>query len=204
MRSLAAIEVLSTRHLMTSTFALLTLTSGLMLFVVTEGVVSLEKLASIVDVVFKVAAGIIGTAWVLNRHFMSRVDGLQIRIDADVNSVPAGQFKETPDLGLLIARLDVVNTGKTLLAHMEQFLVLTEVYPSEEGVKERTLLRWPAQGTHPVGPIEPGSWSATNFAHPISSSTAAVCLYTELHVAGKPAWTWHKTFKLEHFLKSSM
>lgn len=201
MRGLGIIEVLSTRHLVASTVALLLFVAGLICLVLVRGVVSLENLTSIVDLTLKVVAGIIGAAWALNRYFTTRVDALQIRVDADVDAVPAGNFKEAPGLGLLIARLDVVNTGKTLLKRMDQFLILTELCPSEEGVKERILLRWPVQGTHPVGPIEPGSWSATNFAQPISSTTVAIRLYTELHIEGRPAWTWHKTFKLEQASK---
>ena len=142
----------------------------------------------------------IATGWKLSSPAAQAVtNGSPARVSAWHRSrVLGGLFKETPSLGLLIARLDVVNTGKTLLSQMDQFLLLTEVSPAEHGVKERTLLRWPAQGTHPVGPIEPGSWSAINFAHPISSSTVAIRLYTELQVEGKAAWTWHKTFKLDH------
>jgi hypothetical protein len=116
MRGLGVIEALSTRHLVGSTVALLALATGLMALTVAKGVLSLEDLASVVDIAFKAAAGIVGTAWALNRHFTSRADGLQIRVDANVDSVPAGLFKETPDLGLLVARLDVVNTGRTLLS----------------------------------------------------------------------------------------
>lgn len=157
---------------------------------------TIEQIGGIVDISLKVIASIVGGAWALNRYFMARTDELQLRIDADVQAIPAGSFKETPDLSLLIARLDIVNTGKTLMPTFEHRLLINGVFPARDGVKEVALYRWPEMGLHLGGPIEPGSWSAINISHSIPGSTLAVRVYVEIYLMSVLRWTWHKTLRL--------
>jgi hypothetical protein len=158
---------------------------------------SLDKVAKAVDVILKSCAAIVGGAWALNRYFTSRTDELQLRVESDVQAISAGSFKESPDLGMLMGRLDIVNTSRSLIPVFEQRLVVDEVYPTPDGIEEVSLYAWPQSGLHPGGPIEPGSWSAINFSHSIPASTLAVRIYLEIYIEGALRWTWHKTFKVQ-------
>jgi hypothetical protein len=163
----------------------------------TKHLTTLDQLTKISDVFLKATASVVAAAWALNRYFTARVDELKLSINSDVSVVPAGGFGDTPELGLLIVRLEVVNTGNSLVPDFDQFLVADEIYPTRDGVGERTLWRWPETGLHSGGLIEPGSWSAINTVHCISASTRVVRLYLEIHMDEAPKWSWHKTFKIE-------
>lgn len=189
------LERLVTRHLVGASLALAASILGLAYLAAVTNAVTLDQLAKGADLAIKCVAAVVGSAWALNRYFTGRVDEFQIRVDASVDVVAAGAFTESPDLGLLITRLDIVNTGKVLLPEFGQVVVVDEVFPSQEGVKSMPIFRWPISGLHPGPPIEPGSWSAINFACPIKASTAAVRIYLEVYVAAELRWTWHKTFK---------
>ena len=195
--SLRVLERLTTRHLVLSTSIFIAVVLTCVVSVLVLAPSGLDKMGKVVDVVLKSTAAIIGGAWALNRYFTTRTDELQLRVDSDVQAISAGSFKETADLGMLIARLDIVNTGKALLPEFEQRIIVNDVRPTTEGIKSDTLYTWPEKGLHPGGPIEPGSWSAINFAHTIPASTLAVQVYLEIYMNDSLNWTWHKTFRLE-------
>jgi hypothetical protein len=59
------------------------------------------------------------------------------------------------------------------------------------------LFRWPAEGLHPGGPIEPGSWVAINSEQAIPKDVHAVRIYLEVHFRDGMRWNWHRSFALK-------
>lgn len=166
----------------------------------------LEALSRFVDAVTKCLAVLIGTVWALNRYFTSRTDVVQLRVDAGIDTIRSNAFSNSQPVtsGLLAFRLDIVNTGKSLIAPFHQLLEVHAVQPSETGgIEYVEIARWPAEGLHPGGPIEPGSWSALNSEIPIRDDVKAVRLYLELHLEEDRRWTWHKTFGIPDSITES-
>jgi len=162
-----------------------------------SGVTNLNDLATFADAVVKTVAVIVGALWVLNRHYTNRVDVPQLRVDAEVSAIPPPKFSnQVANHSLLIYRLDIVNTGKTLIPPMEQYLEVHGVIPSSDGVEYVPLSRWPLTGTHPPGQIEPNSWNAINDAIAIPSNIQAVRFFIDLQLNGKGFYSWHKTFDI--------
>jgi hypothetical protein len=167
------------------------------LWLIKSGFTTLTNLATFTDAVVKTIAVIVGALWVLNRHYTSRVDVPQLRVDADVSAIPSHKFQnQAANHSLLIFRLDVVNTGKILIPPSQQYLEIHGVVPTEDGVQHILLSRWPSEGTHPSGQIEPGSWNAINNAISIPSSVQAVRFYISIQWSKSGLWTWHKTFDI--------
>jgi hypothetical protein len=116
-----------------------------------SGLITLNDLATFADAVVKTGAVIVGALWVLNRHYTSRIDVPQLRVDAEVSVIPPTKFSnEAANHSLLIYRLDVINTGKTLIPPLEEYLTVHGVTPSSNGVEYLELSRWPPTGTHPT------------------------------------------------------
>lgn len=165
--------------------------------VLAANLVSVEFLATFVDAVFKTIATLVAAAWALNRYYLNRTDEPQLRVDADVSAISAQRFSQTSGgAALLIYRLDVVNTGNTLIKPFQQVLEVHAVFPNRMDVEYRPIWRWPAEGTHSGGPIEPTAWSAVSDAISISADVQAVRLYLELELADGGSWTWHKIFNI--------
>lgn len=152
-----------------------------------------EEAAAAIQAVVAALAVVIGACWALNRHFVWRADATQLRVDATVDCVPAGEFAST-DRGLLLVRLDMVNTGKVLIRELRHTLEVQTVRPGASASIQEPLLRVPLDG-EAVARIEPGSWAALNFTHPIGPQVRAVWLFLEMRIEER-RWTWHRTFRL--------
>ncbi len=158
---------------------------------------SIEKMSKILDVTIKSAALIVGSLWAANRYFVLRTDVPQIRVDADVRAIrnfPTQGSDDKP--GLLIFRLDVINTGKTLIQPFDHRVQIDSVSPDGGGVGHETRYKWPEEGFHPGGPIEPGSWSAINDEFACPESVKAVRIFVEIRPANGNSWTWHRTYEV--------
>ena len=176
-------------------------TTGVLAALVTAGLVLMflfipepDKAAAAVEALVTALAVLIGACWALNRYFMTRVDEMQLRVDTIVDCVPAAAFT-SPSTGLLLVRADLVNTGKVLIEDLYHTLQVQSVRPQGSVAAQEHLVSIPAEGFSGPVKIEPGSWAAINFAHPIGPEVRAVWILLEMKV-GKRRWTWHRTFKL--------
>jgi hypothetical protein len=183
-----ALERAFTRHFLPVTLGSLALACGAFVTSIALGA-PLEPAAKIVDATFKIAAVIVGTGWALNRYFTARTDVLQLRVDPIVELMPASETDR-----LLVCRLDIVNTGKSLTPCFSEVLELQAVDIVEGEVTYEAFYRWPARQAHPAGPIEPGSWSALSLAVILPSETRVVQAYLELRFETGDVWTWHRHF----------
>jgi hypothetical protein len=191
------IERLATRHLISTILVSILLALGIISVVLLFAPTSLDTFGKATDIVFKVVAIVAGTIWTLNRYYVGRADAPQVRIDADVHVIPSEKFQQNPSqLALLIFRLDVVNTGKVLIPEYNQVIEIVAVRPSERRLQYEVLHKWPAEGHHRGGSIEPGSWSAVNDEVPIPGHVRAIRIYIELKLPGGITSTWHKTFDI--------
>lgn len=182
------LERLFTQHFLAVTAGCLAIAFGAFVFSVVRGY-SLEIIATLVDTSFKIAAVIVGTAWALNRYFTARTDVLQLRVDPMVETV------SSPDGNrLLLCRVDIVNTGKSLTPSLKESLDLHAVLIINDEVTYRPFYRWPADNSHPVAPIEPGSWSAISIAVPLPPDVCVVQVYIHLQFETGEIWTWHRHF----------
>lgn len=177
------LEQLTTKYVIATTFLLSALNVAGYFALIRFGVTDVDELSKYVDVIFKTIAILVGAIWSLNRHFVQRTDALQIRVEDDVNLVVTNE--DSGSIGshpLLIYRIDVHNTGKTLIPNYQQYFQVESVVPSSEGIEYQILYRWPQAGWHSGGPIEPSSWSAINNVIMIPLNTVAVRFYLELEI----------------------
>lgn len=189
------LEAATTKYLVLAVLFVIIVTVGSFVLVLIYGLTDVDTLATFVDAVFKTVALFVGAIWALNRYFTERTDVTQLRVDSDVSIIRDKEFEgDDCNLALLIYRLDVVNTGTSLIPDYNQYLEIDAVHPSAEGIQYKHLSRWPPIGLHPGGPIEPDSWSAINDAISIPADVKAVRLYLELQLSENNTWTWHKTF----------
>ncbi len=191
------LEDLVTKHLIATVVLVVILTVGMFGAILSLKLTQVNTLASFVDATFKTIAIIAGAIWTLNRYYIGRIDVNQLKVDAEVSVIPADSFVgNSANLSLLVYRIDVVNTGKSLIPDFSEFLEIDSVTPELGAVREELLYRWPTEGMHPGGSIEPGSWSAINQAVPIPAEVRVVRFYLEFHMSDKTFWTWHKTFDI--------
>jgi len=182
-------ERLLTRRFLLTVSLLLLIAWGAYAAVLLNGA-SVDSVAKGVDSIFKIAAVVAGTAWTLNRYFTARTDELQLRVDATVDFVLDG----TGSPGMLVCRLDVVNTGKALTPPFRELVEIESAAVDNHDVVYEHMMRWPEKDLHPAPPIEPGSWSAVSFATPLRRSRRTVRVYLELRFEGGKVWTWHRHF----------
>ena len=192
------LEELTTTYLMTFILIVVLLPVGIYAAILALKLTSAISLASFVDSVFKTVAILVGAAWTLNRYFVSRTDELQIKVEADVKIIPSSKFSNVQGKSLLLYRIDIINTGKVLITEGQKFIVINSVTPTKDGVKHEQLHRWPSEGFHRAGRIEPGSWSAANNAISVPQEVKAVHVYLEFVSPDKSKWTWHKTFDVSN------
>jgi hypothetical protein len=190
------LETISTKYLVITIALVIILIPVSFIVVLRLGISNIDTLATFVDAVFKTIALLIGAIWALNRFFSTRTDATQIRVDDEVSCIPASRFSasQTTQRALLVYRLDIVNTGKTLIEPFQQYVEVQAVVPSQESIDYMTIWRWPVDGMHPGGPIEPGSWSAINDTVGIPPSVQAVRVYLGIQLNQNHFWSWHKTF----------
>ena len=204
MKQLRTLEVLTTKYFVVLVLLIIAITIVSFYIFLARQITDVETLATFVDAVFKTVAILVGALWALNRYFISRVDIPQLRVETDVSLIPTSEFKgNETEYGLLVYRLDITNTGNTLIAPYHQYLIVHALSPSSEGVKYEQLYRWPDEGVHPGGPIEPKSWAAINDEVSVLSTVRAVHMYLELQLEGSNTWTWHKTFNISNVKASS-
>lgn len=192
-RWLRFVEAASTKWLGLSVALTLVVVVGLYAAVVSLGFTTVDKLAKFTDAVIKAFAALIGTLWATNRYFIERTDAPQFRVDCDVSLIRWGVDSEP---ALLIFRLDLVNTGKTQIAQFNHFIEIDVARPTNNDVELNQLYRWPADGWHEGGPIEPGSWSAVNDEVRCLASVRAVRMLLVVALEQGAQWTWHKTFNV--------
>ncbi|MFN7961279.1 MAG: hypothetical protein U0002_08405 [Thermoanaerobaculia bacterium] len=186
-----ALEMASTKYLSVTAICLVGVAVGVYCAIVYSGLTSVDQLGKFTDAVFKIVALLVGALWALNRYFTERRDAPQIRIDAEVSLIPGWGAEEQ---GLLIFRLDLVNTGKIQIGPFQHFLCIDVPRPTAEGVELTPLYRWPMEGWHFGGPIEPGSWAALNGEVGCARSIRAVRFFVDVKLDADTGWTWHKTF----------
>ena len=160
-------------------------------------IVEIQMLNALIDSLLKATALIGGAVWALNRYFTGRTDIPQLRVDPLVSVIPSRRFTGNPSgRSLLIYRLDIVNTGKTLIEQFEQSVEIHAVVLERGGITYRPISRWPTEDTHPGRPIEPGSWAAISNVLPVSQDIQAVRIYLELRLNNGTKWDWHRVFDL--------
>ncbi len=193
------LEILSTKlFLLTAVFVLVAVPS-VFAYLLKSGLADLNTLTNFVDATFKAVALIVGAIWALNRYYTTRTDVSQLRVDSDITCIPAARFGNmAANYSLLIYRLDIVNTGKTLIGRFGEYVEIQAVNPTSSTVDYVLVGRWPSDGLHPGGPIEPGSWSAINDTISIPAKLQAVRIFVGLDLGDDGAWTWHKTFDISH------
>jgi len=198
MKQIHLLEAISTKYFVITIALVIISVPVLFILVLHFSITNIEILATFVDAVFKTIALLIGSIWTLNRFYTTRTDATQIRVDDEVFCIPSSRFSasQSTQRTLLIYRLDIVNTGKTLIEPFQQYVEVQAVIPSDESIEYVTIWRWPLDGTHPSGPIEPGSWSAINDTVGISPSIQAVRLYLGIQLNKNHYWSWHKTFDI--------
>jgi hypothetical protein len=189
------IEALATKYLVVTITLVIVLVPISFALVIRLGIANIDTLANFVDAVFKTIAILVGAVWALNRLYVARTDATQIRVDDDISYFPASRFSAS-QRALFIYRLDIVNTGKTLIEPFQQYVEVQAVVPSNESIEYMTIWRWPSEGMHPGGPIEPGSWSAINDTVAVSSNVQAIRLYLGVQLSENHFWSWHKTFDI--------
>jgi len=199
MKGSRILEKATTKWLAPSAFLAVCGAIGAFAGLILLDVVEAEDLQAFADIALKVAALLVGGLWALNRYFVQRTDAIQIRVDPSVNylRLPTQDSEERTSPGLLIYRLEVVNTGKSFIPAYKQFVQLSAVRLHEHGLSLEPLHRWPEIGFHEGGPIEPGSWSAIDDAISVSQDLVAMQLYLEVHLSGGQVWTWHRTWALQ-------
>lgn len=195
MKQYGLIEKLVTKYLLLSILGTLVLVIGLSLAVLLLGYTDLPTLSTFVDMAFKTVAVLVGAIWALNRYFVGRLDLPQLRVDADIQVVPTKSGTNDPlDVTLLIFRLDVVNTGKTLITGYNQYVEVTAVTPSARGIQHKLLYNHSSPNVRLH--IEPGSWAAVNDELVIPGNVKVVRLYHSVQLSEDEASTWHKTFAI--------
>jgi len=191
------LEAITTKYLVLTVVIIIFIIIGGFSAVLYFHVTDVDKLSKFVDALFKAIAILVGAIWTLNRFYIKRTDANQFKVDSEVSVIRDKQFiGKNSELALFIYRLDVINTGSSLIPLYNQFLEIESVTPSEGGVQYQPLYRWPSIGLHPGGNIEPNSWSAINDSISIPSNVKAIRLYLEIHLSETDIWTWHKTFDL--------
>jgi hypothetical protein len=185
------LEKFATRHFVRWSVTLVLL-SWTVLVAATAFLTTVDIATKFVDAFFKIAAVIVGAMWVLNRYFTMRSDVLQLRVDPLVEFVrPAPGDAE----GIIVlCRLDIVNTSKTLTSEFAQVLTIEALTVIQDVVSYQSLGRWPPDGSHPRAPIEPGSWSAISVALPVPAELSAVRVHLDLTFNSGARYTWHRHF----------
>ncbi len=154
--------------------------------------ITLDALSKATDSLLKAIAIIVGALWSLNRYYTTRTDYPQLRVDLTHDLVPSASLGDEAVFGLLSYRLDIVNTGKTLLPVTGFRVELSNVLIHNKRVAYELLHRWPDAGFHPGSPIEPGSWGAISDAVPCPQDVRAIKVFLDIELDKRGSWTWHR------------
>ena len=198
-RRFKVLEALSTRYLGVTAALVVVATVAVFAAVLRTGFTTIDVLAKFSDALFKIVALLLGTLWTLNRYFVGRVDATQFRVDCNLTKIPSES-----ELGsaLLIFRLDLINTGKAQIGEFMHYVEIDQVRAGSAGIEYSSLYRWPVEGKHVGGPIEPGSWSAINGEVACSSTVRAVRVFIAVDLQQDGEWTWHRTFDVSESKKT--
>ena len=188
------LEALTTRHLVLTVVLILFAVVGTFAAILSFQLAPLDSLTKFVDAVFKATAVLLGLIWTLNRYYVGRTDEIRFRIDPDIQVVPFDKTDGKAEQSLLVFRLDTVNTGTVLIPKYQESVEIESVVPTNDGLQYELLYRWPSEGKHEAGPIEPGAWDAINDAAAIPADVKAVRVFVEAEISPGNGWTWHKTF----------
>ena len=151
---------------------------------------NLDSLTKVIDAGFKAAVVIASAIWALNRYYVLRTDAPQLAVESEVRLVDFSEQRGA----LLLLWLDLRNTGRTLFEDYEHFVEVHALHIKEGSVTEAPLYRWPESGTHPGGPIEPGSWAAINDQFYCPDSVRVVRIFLGVRSEAGYQWTWHRSF----------
>ncbi len=199
MKRLRSLEILSTRLIILSIITIIVAVPSFFAVIIRSGFTDVNTLATFVDATFKTIALLVGSIWTLNRFFVTRLDALHLRVDADVSCIPSLHFQDiSSSQSLLVYRLDIVNTGNTLIKPFQHFIQIDAITPVDGKVEHMTIYRWPETDMHLGGPIEPNSWSAVSDAIAIPASTQAIRIFVYIDLANENDWSWHKVFDISH------
>lgn len=194
---LAPLDRLLTRRFLPTVVILIAIPIMAFTLVVVLTSVSLIDANRYVDSAAKILATLAAAAWALNRYFTNRVDAPQLRVDPKIDVVPAGAFKPTSLDGLLLCRLDIVNTGRVRFKDYDFEVEIASIELESHGAVRYSLVNEPQKLEG--DPIEPGSWAALSDAMALEQQVKAVRVYLEITLKTNPRqkyWTWHQTFKL--------
>jgi hypothetical protein len=201
MPQLSKLERVLTRHL-AGTIGVVTVgTVAAYGAVLVSDVAMVDPLAKMIDSVVKTLAVLIGSAWALNRYFVSRADDVQIQIAADVAKVSAAALGSDSDYDLLTFRFDIINSGKTLVQVKGVALTVQRVWLSVETpvrAQTGTLFRWPEQGFHPGTLVEPGSWMAISDSRPVVSTAGVLRVVLDVVLENDTKVCWHRMVDVTH------
>lgn len=195
--AMAPLDTLLTRRFLPTVAILIAVPIAAFTLVVALTSMSLIDANRYVDSAAKIVATLAAAAWALNRYFTNRVDAPQLRVDPKIDFVPPGAFEPNSSDGLLLCRLDIVNTGKV---RFKDYLVEVEIASVElrsDGAVIYSLINEPQ--TLEGDNIEPGSWAAHSYAMALEQEIKAVRVYVEITLKVRPSqkyWTWHQAFKL--------
>jgi hypothetical protein len=193
-KDLARFDALLSRHFVLTVGVLVGVLLVFYAAVLMVAGVSVDTAGKLIDSVFKIVAVLVGAAWALNRYYVGRTDALQMRVDPHIDVIEAGSFAPNSASGLLLYRLDVVNTGRRQLAayRLSVEVASVELGPSNDpAYYELAAFPW-----HEGAPIEPGSWAAVSNAVAVTSEVKAVRILVIIETVGGEGWTWHQMFNV--------
>jgi len=199
MKNVRFLETITTKYFLLLIIILSFSIIAAYVVILIKGMIDIDTLSKSVDSIFKTIAVLVGAICAINRYYTSRTDESKFRVDADVSLIQESEFdNNNSELGLLVYRLDIVNTGFTLIPIFDHFLIIDAIYPStNDNYSTRRIHRWPEEPlTHEGGPIEPKSWVAINDAISVQADVRVVRLYLELIFKDNEMWNWHKTINL--------
>jgi hypothetical protein len=197
-RGFRLLKLATTEYLVVTVALSLILVVAGLIAVLGFGIVDRDVLSTFLDLLIKAGAMIGAVAWGLNRYFMGRTDIPQLRVEPFLSTIPPERFpRKSSACSLLLYRLDIMNTGKTLITPKGEFVEIHAIVPEAGGdFKAEPLYRWPREGYREGNPIEPGSWSAISDMVALSRDIQAIRLYVEIAITDESKWTWHRIFDL--------
>ena len=147
MRNYKILERLATKYLIPLVILIVILVPILYYLILYMKVTNIAFLTGFIDISFKTIALFIGAIWTLNRLFISRTDSSHIKVEADLSKIHSSVLKK--EKSLLVYRLDLLNSGNTLLNPYEYYIEIQSVVPLIDDVEYSTIYRFPKKGFHP-------------------------------------------------------
>jgi len=197
MKKNGLLETITTKYIVLTITIILILVPVSLFKIIDTKLTNLENLATFVDATIKVIALLVGAIWVLNRIYITREESSHIGVDADITCVPSKRFQDS-GYSLLVYRIDIINKGKILIEPFQHFIEIHSIDINKGEIIYTKIYRWPENGVHESGPIEPNSWSAVNDAIAIPNNVQAIRVFVHVKLRKEGNWTWHKTFDIKN------